>query len=140
MRQWCGLSAVLFLVMSYSGNLRAEDAAKKPPAVKEVTITGTFTWTGKKNAKNDLKVVLTPDVAGSYKAVYTFKWGKGDQTWQGTLKGGPQDGDVSGTGATPDGNRQFVFKGKAAGGVLTCKHFEVVKGKETLTGDLTLKF
>ena len=131
----CCVNAFLLLsIFCWSGRLFAGDA----PASKDATINGTFTWNGKKGAKTDIKVVLTPTAtANEFTAVYTFTWGKDNHSWKGTFKRNPQTGEASGTGTF--GNRTFTFKGKTVNGVLTCQHYETTSGKEVATGDISFK-
>lgn len=126
----------------------AETTGRKPPASqpasqpadKEVKLTGKFIWNAQKGQQHDLLAVMTPaDKADEFTVVWTFKWSGKEQVWKGTFTGNPRKGAVSGTGQTPDGKRKFTFTGKSVGGVMTCLTFEIIKGKETATGDMMLK-
>ena len=144
MKITCCVNACLWLsFFCCSEQLFAGDApppaAPPAPAAKAVTLTGTFFWINKKDTKPDIKAVLTPTAANEYTVAYTFTWKKQDQSWKGTFKGNPQNGDVSGTGVSMDGKRTFIFKGKAVNGVLTCKHYETTGRNEMATGEVSFK-
>jgi hypothetical protein len=105
---------------------------------KEITLTGGAIWNGNKH-RADVKATLTPTGNKQYDVVYNFTWEGSHQTWKGTMKGELKNGVVSGTGATPDGKRTFIFQARATSGVLSGKHYETTSGKPKLTGDIGLK-
>jgi hypothetical protein len=105
---------------------------------KEVNLSGAAVWNG--NHKTAVvKAVLTPTGDKTYDAVWTFTWEKSSNTWKGTVKGDLKNGVVTGTGATPDGKRTFIFQARAVNGVITGQHWETTGGKQKLTGDLQFK-
>ena len=124
----CGLC-----LWASSGHLFAAD---EDADTKEIALTGGAIWSGK---RAPLKAVLTATGKNEYTVVYTFTWDGREQTWQGTMKGNLRSGIVTGTGATPDGRRTFVFRVRSVRGVMTGKHYETTGGRTKETGDIGLK-
>lgn len=108
---------------------------------KAVSLSGTFSWAGRKEAKPNetLVAVLTPSGSNVWKAVFTFTWSKVSHTWDGTVKGHLDSGEISGEAADERGKRAFRLQGRAINHVLTFNHFETTGGKSTATGVGTLR-
>jgi len=103
---------------------------------KEITLKGIAVWQGKRAI---LKAVLTPTDDKEYDVVYTFKWGRRDNTYYGKIKGNLKRGTVRGTGAPQNKARTFIFRAKASRKGIIGKHYETTKGNPKLTGDIHLK-
>ena len=109
------------------------------PASKDVALKGSFVWSSQKNAAHDLKAQLTSTGTNEWSAVWLFDWGGKPTKFTGTVKGNLKNGDVSGTGDTPDKRRHWTFTGQAKNGVITFEHYEEHAGKphnSTGTGEL----
>ena len=141
--KWVGIA--ILVLMARSGIGVAAEEQKASAAVvqgdkEEITLTGEFVWSSDKNQKkHDLRIVATPKPDGEYDAVYSFTWKKQKMNWKGTIKGNLKNGDVSGTGVNDDGKRTFEFTGKAADGIIDCKHTETTGKKQKPTGTMTIK-
>ena len=109
------------------------------PASADITLAGTFNWSGDKSGDHALKAVLTPSGTNEWTAVFTFTWGKDPHTYSGTIKGNLANGTVTGEGENEGGNRTFKFTGRATNRVLKLTHTETTGGKNTPTGSATLK-
>jgi hypothetical protein len=125
------------LLWQSADSAQAAAAATSTPAGKAITLTGLFTTQYAKGKQTDLTAVLTPNGDKAYDVVYTFKWGGGNETWKGAIKGDLTTGEINGTGAT--GSRTFTFKATAVKGVMSGKTFETTGGKTVPTGDIGLK-
>jgi putative sterol carrier protein len=146
----CALGATCFLASAFAADTKdskdTKDADAKDVAdtkdvkdAKEIVLQGGAVWNGNRKTAV-LKATLTPaDKKNEYSVVYDFTWEGSKQTWKGIMRGNLQNGNVAGTGATPDGKRTFVFQARAVNGVLTGKHYETTGGKNKLTGDIGLK-
>jgi hypothetical protein len=109
--------------------------AADPP--KTITLTGGAVWNGN-NKRAELTAVLNPTSPNNYSVVYTVVWQGSTQTWKGLMRGNLRNGEVAGTGATPDGKRTFIFEAVANNGVIEGKTYETTGGKQKLTGPIGL--
>lgn len=141
MKQWMTLIGVCVLWCGAARGFAAE-ATNKADVVKagdEQSWAGKFSWNGKKGQKHDLKAVFKPEDNGSWSVEFKAKWNNKDMVYRGTVKGDLKSGEVSGEAKDSGGKRTWTFKGTVKDGVLDCKHTETTKGKETPTGDFSLK-
>jgi hypothetical protein len=108
-------------------------------ADNDLKLSGSFVWEKKKGQNHNIKAVFTPDGDKKWKIVFTFDWGKGPQTWNGSATGDLVNGDIKGEGLHPDGHRKFTFSGTAKDGKIDCTHNETTAGRAEATGTMTLK-
>lgn len=104
---------------------------------------GRYTWNSRKDQEHDITAVAEPQDNGTMSITYTATWKEKPLVYVGTLTGDLQNGTVSGTAVTKGGKRNWVVRGKAENGTITCEHFEI-KGdgetrKEVYTGTVTLQ-
>jgi len=116
-------------------DIRANRPSAQPTG--DITLAGTFIWSGKPAKVGQLKAVLTPTGPGEWKVVYTATYDS-KMTYTGTVKGNVMNGEVSGTG-TSDGRRTFIWSGTARNGVIAFNHFETTGNKRVATGTGTLR-
>ncbi len=121
------LGMVLYLG-SFSSNIHAADQEAGAKAA-EVTFTGTFEWSRKKGKKHNIKGVFTPDGANKWKVIWTFKWGKGNETYTGTAEGNLDNGPLKGQALRKQGpkvkkpdKRLWKFEGVVKNGELNANH------------------
>ena len=115
------------------------------PPSKEISLTGTFIFTGARTAweegEHQLKATLISTGTGEWSAVWNFTWGKNQMTFPGVIKGDLHNGTVTGAGTNPTGST-FVFEGVAKNGTIEFKHFQVTKkgtNKPTGNGKLVVQ-
>ena len=105
---------------------------------KAVKLSGTFVWTGH-TKDQQLDATLTPSGTNQWAAAFSFLWDKKPHTWNGTLKGRLDNGDVSGEVTADGGHRTFQLQGKVVNGQLMFSHCETTGGKTVSTGTGVLK-
>ncbi len=112
-------------------------------ASETLAFKGRFTWNSRKDQEHDVTAVVEQLDDGTMSITYTAMWKEKPHLYVGTLTGDLQNGTISGTAVTKGGNRNWVVRGKAEKGIITCEHFEI-KGtgeakKEVYTGTVTLQ-
>ena len=131
-------ATVLRAVLPLAALLVLPAAAATQDVARAVQLTGSFNWNGRKG-KEDLQAVLTPSGTNAWTAVFTFNWDRSPHTWNGTVTGHLDHGDVQGEAKAEGGKRAFLFRGHANNRVLTFNHFETTGGRPMPTGAGTLK-
>ena len=122
---------ILAAVLLSAGPVFAEAAGG------DVKLSGTFNWTSKKGQEFPIEAVLTPSGANEWKVTFTFNWDKKPNTWTGTVKGGLENGEISGDSTF--GKRTFTFKGTVKDRLISFQHQETTGNKPQNTGSCVLK-
>ncbi len=104
-----------------------------------VQIEGTFEWNGRRGETHELEATLKPEGANKWNAVWKFKWNNRPMTYEGTVTGDLQNGEISGTGIDTRARRTFTFEGTAKNGVWTFQHYETTRGSPQATGPGTAR-
>lgn len=128
------MALAVLAVLCVAGSGRAQAAEG------DQTFEGKFVWNNQAGKEHPVKAVFTPNGDKKWKVVFTFNWGKGPQTWNGTAEGTLKDGELKGdvTNGNP-GQRKFDFKGTFKDGQFDCTHNEDTSGKPVATGTMTIK-
>jgi len=112
-------------------------------AEESMTFKGLFTWNSRKEDNQTLTAEVQPQADGTLSISYTAMWKGKPHAYVGTLTGDLKNGKISGAAVTKGGTRNWVLRGKAEDGVITCDHYEI-KGsgenmREVHTGTVTLR-
>ena len=124
--------------VAFSVLLLACGAAQDAAAGSGAPMTGSFTR-GKGGKQTNLDAVFTPKANQEQQVVFTCKWSGKDCTFNGTAKGNPFDGKLSGQATMSGSKRTWKFEGETKNGELRCQHWELKGGKEEFTGEFVLK-
>lgn len=112
-------------------------------AGEALTFKGRFTWNSRKEKDQTLTAAVQPQADGTLLITYTAIWNGKPHVYVGTLTGNLQNGKISGAAVTKGGKRNWVLRGKAEKGVITCAHYEIKgsgeKTREVHTGIVTLR-
>jgi len=112
-------------------------------AGEALTFKGRYTWNSRKEDHQTLTAEVQPQADGTLSITYTAIWKGKPHVYVGTLTGDLQHGKISGAAVTKGGKRNWVLRGKAEKGVITCNHYEIKgtdeKKREVHTGIVTLR-